>query len=165
MAQHTQGRRTITIERTFKATADEVWDMWTTKDGIESWWGPEGFVTEVRKIDLRPGGLLDFNMIAVAPEQIEFLKQAGMPATTPSQVTYTEVVPHRRLAYVSRADFIPGVAPYEVVTTIELFPEADAVRMVINFDAMHDEYWTNMAVMGWASQLGKLERVLRAPGA
>jgi len=165
VAQHTQGRRTITIERTFKATLEEAWDMWTTKDGIEAWWGPEGFVTEVRKIDLRPGGELAYNMIAVAPEQIEFLKRAGMPATTPSEVTYTEVVPHRRLAYVSRADFIPGVESYDVLTTIELFPEADAVRMVVTFDAMHDEYWTNMAVMGWESQLGKLERVLSASGA
>jgi uncharacterized protein YndB with AHSA1/START domain len=160
MAQHTQGRRTITIERTFKATVEEVWDMWTTKNGIESWWGPEGFVTEVRNIDLRPGGELDYNMVAVAPEQIEFLKKAGMAATTPSRVTYTEVVPFRRLAYRTRADFIPGVEPYEVMTTIELFPEADRVRMVMTFDAMHDEYWTNLAVMGWESELGKLERVL-----
>jgi uncharacterized protein YndB with AHSA1/START domain len=75
-------------------------------------------------------------------------------------VTYTEVVPHRRLAYRSRADFIPGVDPYEVMTTIELFPEADSVRMVMTFDAMHDDYWTNLAVMGWESELGKLERVL-----
>jgi uncharacterized protein YndB with AHSA1/START domain len=160
MAQHTQGRRTITIERTFKATVEEVWDLWTTKNGIESWWGPEGFVTEVRKIDLRPGGELDYNMIAVAPEQVEFLKKAGMSATTPTQVTYTEVVPHRRLAYRSRADFIPGVDPYEVMTTVELFQEANGVRMVMTFDAMHDEYWTNLAVMGWESELGKLERVL-----
>ena len=160
MAQHTQGRRTITIERTFKATVEEVWDMWTTKDGIESWWGPEGFVTEVRKIDLRPGGLLDYNMIAVAPEQIEFLKQAGMSATTPTKVTYTEVVPRRRLSYLSRADFIPGVEPYDVMTTVELSSEADGVRMVMTIDAMHDEYWTNMAVMGWESELGKLERIL-----
>jgi uncharacterized protein YndB with AHSA1/START domain len=165
MAQHTQGRRTITIERTFKATVEEVWDLWTTKNGIESWWGPEGFVTEVRKIDLRPGGELDYNMIAVAPEQIEFLKKAGMAATTPTQVTYTEVVPHRRLAYRSRADFIPGVDPYEVMTTVELFQEANVVRMVMTFDAMHDEYWTNLAVMGWESELGKLERVLNASGA
>jgi hypothetical protein len=32
--------------------------------------------------------------------------------------------------------------------------------MVMTFDAMHDEYWTNLAVMGWESELGKLERVL-----
>jgi uncharacterized protein YndB with AHSA1/START domain len=161
LAQHTQGgRRTITIERTLKATLEEVWDLWTTKNGIESWWGPEGFVTEVSKIDLRPGGELDYNMIAVAPEQVAFMKNAGMSATTPSQVTYTEVVPHRRLAYRTRADFIPGVEPYEVMTTVELFPVANGVRMVMTFDAMHDEYWTNLAVMGWKSELGKLERVL-----
>jgi uncharacterized protein YndB with AHSA1/START domain len=158
-------RRTITIERTFKATVEEVWDLWTTKNGIESWWGPEGFVTEVRKIDLVPGGELDYNMIAIAPEQIEFLKNAGMPPTTPSKATYTEVVPHQRLAYRSRTDFIPGVEPYEVMTTVELYQVPDGVRMVMTFDAMHDEYWTNMAVMGWKSELGKLERVLKAASA
>jgi uncharacterized protein YndB with AHSA1/START domain len=155
------GRRTITLERTFDAAVEEVWEMWTTKNGIESWWGPEGFVTEVRKIDLRPGGELDYSMIAVAPEQIEFLKKAGMSATTPSKVTYTEVMPLRRLAYRSRADFIPGVEPYDVMTTVEFYPEAEGTRMVLMFDAMHDEHWTNLATMGWESELGKLESVLR----
>ena len=155
------GRRTITLERTFDAPVEEVWEMWTTKNGIESWWGPEGFVTEVRKIDLRPGGELDYSMIAVAPEQIEFLKRAGMSATTPSKVTYTEVMPLRRLAYRSRADFIPGVEPYDVMTTVEFYPEAEGTRMVLMFETMHDEHWTNMAAMGWESELGKLERVLK----
>jgi uncharacterized protein YndB with AHSA1/START domain len=99
-------------------------------------------------------------MIAVAPEQIEFLKKAGMSATTPSRVTYIEVVPHHRLAYRTLADFIPGVEPYEVMTTVELIPEVDGVRMIMTLDAMHDEHWTNMAVMGWESELGKLQRVL-----
>jgi uncharacterized protein YndB with AHSA1/START domain len=154
-------RRTITMERTFDAPVEEVWEMWTTKNGIESWWGPEGFVTEVRKIDLRPGGELDYNMIAVDPEQIEFLKKAGMSATTPSKVTYTEVIPFRRLAYRSWADFIPGVEPYDVMTTVDFYAEADGTRMVLLFDAMHDEHWTNLATMGWESELGKLERVLK----
>jgi uncharacterized protein YndB with AHSA1/START domain len=155
-------RRKITIERTFNAPIEDVWELWTTKEGIESWWGPEGFTTEVRKIDLRPGGELDYNMIAVAPDQIEFMKKAGMPATTPSRVTYTEVIPLRRLAYLTLADFIPGVEPYEVMTTVDLHPEGDGTRMVMTFDAMHDEQWTNMAVMGWESELGKLEKVLEA---
>jgi hypothetical protein len=101
-------------------------------------------------------------MIAVAPDQIEFMKKAGMPATTPSRVTYTEVIPLRRLAYLTLADFIPGVEPYEVMTTVDLHPEGDGTRMVMTFDAMHDEQWTNMAVMGWESELGKLEKVLEA---
>ena len=35
----------ITFERTFRATVGEVWDLWTTKKGLESWWGPQGFAT------------------------------------------------------------------------------------------------------------------------
>ena len=35
-------REPITMERTFDATLHEVWELWTTKAGIESWWGPDG---------------------------------------------------------------------------------------------------------------------------
>ena len=99
----------VTLERTFKAPIEDVWDLWTTKDGIESWWGPEGFAVKVRKLDLRPGGELLYAMTATAPDQIEFMKKAGMPLTTESRVIYTEVVPPRRLAYSQLADFIPGI--------------------------------------------------------
>jgi uncharacterized protein YndB with AHSA1/START domain len=155
-------RRKVTLERIFNASIEEVWDLWTTKEGIESWWGPEGFAVKVQKLDLRPGGELVYAMTASGPDQLEYLKKAGMPATTVSRLTYTEVVPPRRLAYRQTADFIPGVEPYEVPTTIELETTPQGVRMVLTFSAMHDEHWTNMAVMGWESELGKLEKVLRA---
>ena len=34
-------RRTITIERSYSATVEAVWALWTTERGIESWWGPD----------------------------------------------------------------------------------------------------------------------------
>src|SRR5438552_14247637 len=36
------------------------------------------------------------------------------------------------------------------------------VRMVLTLDAMHDEHWTKLAVMGWESELGKLAKLVRA---
>jgi uncharacterized protein YndB with AHSA1/START domain len=51
------GRR-ITMERTYKASVEDLWDLWTPKDGIESWWGPDGFTTKVLELDLRSGGQL-----------------------------------------------------------------------------------------------------------
>src|SRR3954463_6593578 len=104
----------ITLERTFDAPLADVWDLWTTKDGIESWWGPDGFSVKVHKLDLRPGGELLYAMTANAPEQIAFMKNAGMALTTEAHITYTEIVPRRRLAYVHLADFIPGVKPYDI---------------------------------------------------
>lgn len=156
------GRRRVTLERTFNASIQDVWDLWTTKEGIESWWGPEGFAVDVAKLDLRPGGELTYAMTATAPEQIEFLKKAGMPVTNEHRLTYTEVVPRRHLAYTHLADFIPGVQPYQVETTVQFDAGLQGVRMVLTFDAMHDEHWTQLAVMGWESELGKLERLLKA---
>jgi len=153
-------KRRITIERTYQALIEDLWDLWTTKEGIESWWGPDGFAVKVRMLDLRPGGELAYAMTATAPAQVEFMKNAGMPVTIEARVTYTEVVARRRLAYTHLATFIPGVAPYDVATTVELNPTSQGVRMVLTFDAMHDDPWTQRAVMGWESQLGKLSKLL-----
>jgi uncharacterized protein YndB with AHSA1/START domain len=153
----TAKRRRITMERTFDAPIEDVWELWTTKEGLESWWGPEGFSVEVHAIDLRVGGEMRYAMRATAPEVVEGMKRMGLPLVTESRLTYTEISPHRRLAY-----FVPGVAAYDVATEVELAAGAAGVRMVVTVDAMHDERWTEMAVKGWESQLGKAARALAA---
>lgn len=153
-------KKKIVLERTYQAPIGDVWDLWATSEGMESWWGPEGFEVKVRSMDLRPGGVLLYAMIAVAAPQVEFMKKAGMPLSTEVRITYTEVVPRQRLAFVNRADFIPGVEPFDVGSVVELSTTPQGVKMVLTLDAMHDEEWTKRAVMGWESQLGKLERLL-----
>jgi len=158
------GTRRITIERFYHAAIEDVWDLWTTKDGIESWWGPGGFAVTVQKLDLRPGGQLLYAMTATAPAQVEFMQNAGMPLTTEARATYTEVDAPKRLAYLHLTDFIPGVTAYDVGTLLELHADGPRVRMVLTLDPMHNEEWTQRAVMGWESELGKLAKVL-TPGA
>lgn len=153
-------RRRITLERTYRATLEEVWEMWTTREGIESWWGPDGFEVKVRKLELRPGGELLYDMIATGPDQIAFMKRAGAPTTTAARIRITEVSPPRRLAYLHAADFIPGVEPYDVAYLVELAPAAEGVRLTLTFEAMHDETWTGRAVAGWNMELAKLEKAL-----
>lgn len=150
----------ITLERTFDATLREVWELWTTKDGIESWWGPDGFRVEVHAIDLRPGGLLLYAMIADSPETIAFMKREGMPTSTEARITYRDIAPLRRLAYTHLADFIPGVAAYDVETVVTLVQDGAAVKMTLRFDRMHDAMWTQRATAGWEMELGKLAKRL-----
>jgi uncharacterized protein YndB with AHSA1/START domain len=154
----TRGR--VTIERTYKACIDDVWSLWTTKQGIESWWGPAGFSTKVLRLDLCAGGELRYAMTATARPQVEFMKNAGMPLTNEGRITYAEVVTHRRLGYIHLADFIPGVEPYDVATRVEFHSNGSNVHMVLTFDAMHDEEWTKRALMGHESQLDKLEKII-----
>jgi len=153
-------RRRITIERKYTASLKDIWELWTTKEGLESWWGPDGFSIKVHKLDLRAGGELRYAMTATGPAQVEFMKSAGMPLTNECRITYTEVVAQRRLGYTHLADFIPGVEPYDVATLVEFHLIGKTVRMVLTFDAMHDEEWTQRAVMGHESQLGKLEKAI-----
>ena len=156
----------IRIERTYPASANEVWDLWTTSQGIESWWAPDGFKVEVRKLELRPGGELIYAMTATAPEQVEFMKSAGMPLTTESRKRFTELVPSKRIAYQSVADFIPVVAPYDFLTVVDLMPKGNDVRVVMTVDPMHDEVWTQRLVMGRENELDNLGKVLdrKRPG-
>ena len=155
-------RARFSIRRSYDASIEEAWALWTTKTGIESWWGPEGFEVTVTSLDLRVGGDLVYVMTAVAPEQVAFMKQAGMPLSTECRVTYTEVIPPSRLGYKTLADFVPGVTPYEVATLVELKSAADSVELVITFDAMHDDVWTERARAGHESQLRKLDAILAA---
>jgi uncharacterized protein YndB with AHSA1/START domain len=155
-------RARFSLERTYAASIDEAWALWTTKAGIESWWGPEGFDVTVTSLDLRPGGELVYLMTATAPEQVAFMKRAAMPLSTECRVTYTEVSPPGRLAYKTLADFVPDVAPYEVATLVELRATADGVKLTITFDAMHDDVWTERARAGHESQMRKLDALLAA---
>ena len=150
----------ITIERVFNATLAEIWALWTTASGIESWWGPQGFTVTVQALELRPGGVLLYTMTASAAPQIAFMKQHGMPLSTQTQIIYAEVVPFTRLRYINLVDFVPEVTAYDVGTLLELSAEGDCVRMRLTLDPMHNAEWTQRAVMGWESELGKLETLL-----
>lgn len=154
-------RPRLTLERTFRAPIHELWELWTTREGIEAWWGPDGFSVDVRSIELRAGGDLVYVMSAVAQEQIDYMKKAGMPLSTQLTLIFTEVIPPRRLAYRNMVDFVPGVEPYEVETLLELHEvEGGGTRLVLTFDAMHDDRWTQLARMGHESELERLERLI-----
>lgn len=150
------------LERTFPASAAELWTLWTTPAGMESWWGPQGFSVTVRAQDLRAGGVLQYAMVATGPDQVAFMNRAGMPLITEARITYVDVEPARRLRYVHLVDFAPGVAPYDVGTLVELFPVEGGVRMVLTVDPMHDETWSQRAAAGWHEELGKLAALINA---
>src|SRR5438105_8713432 len=99
-------------------------------------------------------------MTATGEAQVAFMKRTGMPETTKTRITYTEVVRHARLAYVNHVDFVQGKEPYEAPMTVDFEPAPNGVRLVLTLDPMHDQEWTGRMVAGWENQLGKLEKVI-----
>jgi len=150
-------RPKVVIERSYRATLDEIWELWTTKDGFESWWGPVGFRVEVHAIEPRVGGALRYDMIADAPEQIAAMRKLGQPTSHATRGTFSVVEPRTRLAITHVIDFLPGVPPYDSTITVDLAVSADRVRMAVTLEPMHDDIFTKMSIEGFTSQLTKLD--------
>jgi uncharacterized protein YndB with AHSA1/START domain len=81
----------VVVRRTFGVPPQEAWRAWSESDLVKQWWGPDGFSCPMADVDLRVGGRTFVAMRAPA----EF--GGGDMYSTWS---FTEVVPHSRIAYV-----------------------------------------------------------------
>lgn len=151
----------IKFDRRYENTnLEDLWDLWTTKTGFESWWGPEGFRVEVHKLELRTGGELVYDMIADAPEQIAAMKSMNMPLSHATRGNFGAIERLKRLTLIHIIDFVPGVKPYTNRIDVEFLQEGSDARMVINVEAHNTVEWTQMARAGMESQLTKVPGVL-----
>ena len=56
--------REIVLSRVIDAPRSTVYAAWTDPDQIQVWFGPEGMAIETKEIDLGPGGVWLFDMVA-----------------------------------------------------------------------------------------------------
>ncbi|QSQ11387.1 SRPBCC family protein [Myxococcus landrumensis] len=147
----------VVVERTYRAGIEDIWSLWTTKEGFESWWGPQGFRADVQQIDARTGGTLEYEMVADTPEMIAAMKQMGRPPSHATHSRFTEVTPYSRLILTNLIDFLPGVATYKSNIVVDFIQLGDRVRMVVTMDPMHTPEFTRMQEEGFTSQLTKLD--------
>src|SRR4051794_31683233 len=150
----------LVLRRSYAASPERIWALWTTPAGIGAWWAPEGFVVSVDALHLRPGGALVYTMTATGPEQIAFMESAGMPLRTTSRKEFTDVDEPTRLGYTSVIDFVPDVEPYQHLTTVTLERTAVGTDVMMEIEPMHDDIWTERIRAGRANELDNLARLV-----
>lgn len=113
------------LHRVLKAPRSAVWACWTDPAHIPHWFAPKPVVTEVRALDLRPGGAF----------QIEMFMDGKSLGSDPG--CFLEVVPEERLTWTSALgpDFRPTdptAHPFLFSATIALadHPEGTDYRVV-----------------------------------
>ncbi len=151
---------TLTLERVIPAPVQRVWELWTTPEGIEQWWSPDGFRTDVDQLDLRVGGDLVHTMTAEAPDMVAFMQQHGMPLSNTARKTFTEIDEPRRIAYRSLIDFVSDREPYQHLTVVDLAEVAGGTAVTMRMEPLHDEVWTERLVTGRSNELANLERLV-----
>lgn len=148
--------REIVITRVIDAPRERVFRAWTDPAEIVRWWGPGGFTTTTREMDVSPGGVWRFVMHG--PDGRDY----------PNRIVFDEVEPPERLTYthagedddepVSFQTFVRFEA-HEIGTKLTLrmrFPSAEARKRTIE---------TYGAVEGGLETVARLaEHVAAAPG-
>lgn len=143
-------KRTLTLERTFDAPIELVWEAWSNPEHIINWWGPKGMQSEVLEHDFKPGGHWKYAM--KMPDGKEFITEG----------VYSEIVEFERI--ISSADFKPMTEGVE----IQAIFEAAGKQTKFTFNVVHrtEEYCKQQEAMGfyngWGSVFNNLNEFLQA---
>ena len=80
----------VRIERSFDASLDAVWAMWTDPALFQKWYGPNGMTIPVAEMDVREGGARKICMSMQMPDKTMTMWFTGV---------YKEISPPHRLVY------------------------------------------------------------------
>jgi uncharacterized protein YndB with AHSA1/START domain len=82
----------VKIERTFDASIEDVWDMWTNPDLFKKWYGPNGMSVPIAEMDVRVGGTRKISMAMDSAERPMSMWFIGVykEVRRPSRLVYTE---------------------------------------------------------------------------
>ncbi len=140
--------RTLTIEKTFNAPIQLVWNAWTKSEHIAKWWAPPGASLEIIEHNFTEGGVWKYAM--PMPNGSQFI----------SEGKYIKIVELEEI--ISTADFKPMTENVE----LHIHFEARGEQTQLTFSVVHEteEYCRQQEKMGfyngWGSTLDRLESLV-----
>lgn len=150
----------VTLERTYDASPEKVWQAWTDPALLKQWWGPDNVTIPECTVDLKVGGT--FSITMEAGEAMGPYKGTLWPMVA----TYTVIEPNSKLSYEAQA-WTEGMKEETTIdqTTEVSFAEEDGKTKVTVIATIHKTGpKAEMAVqgmeMGFTQQLEKLNTFL-----
>ena len=134
----------IVIRRVFDAPRALVWSAWTAREHATQW-GPKGFTTPEREMDLRPGGA--WHACMISPEGVEY-RQHG---------TVREVVAPERLAFTFVWDATPE---HEMLVTVTFEEFGARTEMTFRQTGIRTAASRDGHAGGWNEAFDRLEALL-----
>jgi len=118
--------RELVTTRVLAASPEVVFDVWTDPAHITSWWGPDGFATVTRAMDLRPGGLWRFTMRGPDGRNYE------------NRIEFIEVSKPSRLVYRHRDEGEVEPVQFHVTVTFAALGKKTLLTMRMVFENAED---------------------------
>ncbi|PJE27037.1 Uncharacterized conserved protein YndB, AHSA1/START domain [Pseudooceanicola antarcticus] len=129
--------REVVIARVVNAPPDLVYAAWTDPAQIVLWFGPEGFKLTTHEVDIRPGGLWRFDMVApdgtLFPNRMRFLRLEAPRLIEVEHGADSDDDPERFRMLVT---FDAQANGKTVITLRQLHPSPERRAVVIGFGAV-----------------------------
>jgi uncharacterized protein YndB with AHSA1/START domain len=93
--------REIIQTRIIDAPRELVFEAFTNPEHVARWWGPNGFTTTIKEMNVKPGGT--WRYIMHGPDGVDY----------PNKVVYSEVVKPERLVYSHGWDLENDAKPFD----------------------------------------------------
>ncbi len=141
--------RTLSLEKTFDAPLELVWEAWTSSAHIMKWWVPQGMDLEVIEHDFRVGGKWKYSMLM--PDGTEFI----------SEGVYKEIIEMEKI--ITSADFRPMTENVALHVSFERLDN----QTKFTFSVIHEteDYCKQQEKMGfyngWGSAFDRLDTLLK----
>ena len=136
--------RTLSLNRTFNAPLDLVWEAWTQANHIAQWWAPPGMPVTIVEHNFKVGG--KWKYIMAMPDGTEFI----------SEGVYSEIVEKSKI--VTSANFLPMTQGVEIHAIFEAV--GDQTNFTFNVVHPTPEYCLQQEKMGfyngWGSAFDRL---------
>ena len=154
----------FTEERVLPAPVQTVWSLWTTRNGLESWWSPEAFVMKVEELDIRVGGRIVFNYEEAGtvgkPEWQSEFRGKGVSTSWSGRGSFLEVDPLRRLSFRQALDFGPKSSSQEYRMAADFRGVDTGTRLILTTEAPSSKHWLLLGRQNLVGQLDRLARLL-----
>ena len=79
--------RELRITRTFKASIELMWEVWTDPEHIINWWGPKGFTSTIHNLDFKEGG--EWKLTMHGPDGTNY----------PNRSIFKEIIPFKKIVF------------------------------------------------------------------
>jgi uncharacterized protein YndB with AHSA1/START domain len=117
----TQSDREIVVARVFDAPPELVFKAFTDPEHVAQWWGPKGFTTTIRQMDVRPGGI--WRLVMHGPNGRDYH----------NRIVYLEIDRPKRLVFKHEPDAECEPVGHQTTVTFDKQGDQTKVTMRMRF--------------------------------
>ena len=144
--QNLKTEKEMIFSRIVNAPRELVFDVWTIREHVEKWWGPDGFTTTSKKFELKPEGVWLFTMHG--PDGIDY----------PNKIVFMEIDRPAKLVYRHSDD--EGVEPVRFHSEVT-FEEENGKTLITMHMIMETAEMLTKVVEEYGAYEGAIQHLAR----